>query len=155
MAGVAGWQGSLFNRRGSCTRWKEREVELLPVRVRAGLLISARNLLGRALGAGADGSISLPAPIIINLVVSNLNRSANVIERVMGDELTATEMAIVDTELFDEKMLSLLHRSTRVITHPTRMGQTAVIARANWQLSLPRSLVEIADVLRAGVERNI
>jgi hypothetical protein len=126
--------------------WKKRELSLLPIRVRAGLLISARNLFGRALGAGADGSISLPSDYY-HVISSGLDGSVKVIERVMGDHVTTDEMAKVDTDLFDQKMTGLLNQLDVLLRSQRGMGQTWTYLKGQLATTFVRDLTEIANIL--------
>ncbi len=96
-----------FETKEEVDAWKERELALAPHRIRAGLLGTAAGLFAHSLGATEQGSFSIPSECFYS-VSQAFDTTQRVVEKIMGDEVTAYNLSRANLVSFDKQLTNLL-----------------------------------------------
>lgn len=135
-----------FSTQEEVDAWKDREIGLLPVRARTGLVIGSINAFAKALGVDDKGEITLPAEYQ-QVVAKGLDDTRKAVEWVMGEKITADDAAEIDTDLLDARIGSLLERLDLLLDDRHETLITLISPKGQRASVFSRELSEIARIL--------
>jgi hypothetical protein len=135
-----------FSTQEEVDAWRDREIGLLPVRARTGLVIGSINAFAKALGADDEGEIAIPVEYR-QAIVEGMDDTRKAVEWVMGEKITTDDAAEIDTDLLDTRIGNLLDRLDLLLDDRQDSLLTLISPKGQRASAFCRELSEIARIL--------